>query len=116
MESEKKEKEIIDKMKMEFEKREKKIFEMKMESELKMKVVIKENKIIDKRVKYLEKKLNEIKENNEKEHNFLLEKYRQALDINLNFIFELRDIKTTFKSYEKKNIDIEEKNSNLKII
>ena len=55
-------------------------------------------------MKYLENKIDEINNDNKQAYDLLLVKYREALDINLHFIFEIKDIKNIFKSYEKKNI------------
>ena len=77
-------------MKIESEEKENKSLEMKKELELKIFSVTKENKIISQRVKYLENKIDEINNDNKQAYDLLLVKYREALDINLHFIFEIK--------------------------
>jgi len=70
----------------------------------------------DKKIIELEKKIEKITSNAIINNDVFMLKYREVLDINLNYMIRDKDIKNIFKSYSDKIIDLTSQNNESKII
>ena len=132
-ESEQKHQKLIDELEQKHQKQidesEQRYQKLKMESNLntkqlkeriklmeeKVQEINKSNIILSKKVEEAENQIQEVYDNDLKNYNFLLDKYRNLLDINLHNLLTEKETKKIFNSYSEKINNVLDENNKLKI-
>ena len=83
--------------------------------EEKVQEINKSNIILSKKVEEAENQIQEVYDNDLKNYNFLLDKYRNLLDINLHNLLTEKETKKIFNSYSEKINNVLDENNKLKI-
>ena len=132
-ESEQKHQKLIDELEQKHQKQidesEQRYQKLKMESNLntkqlkeriklmeeKVQEINKSNIILSKKVEEAENQIQEVYDNDLKNYNFLLDKYRNLLDINLHNLLTEKETKKIFNLYSEKINNVLDENNKLKI-